>query len=221
MVLVVGSELAGVGVERNDGGRVQIVPGPRVAHPGSAVAGTPVGQVESRVVGARDPDGNAARLPAGSAPGLAARLARCRDRVGLPRGLARHGVERRDEAPDPELAAGDADHDLAPGDHRGQRHVVAACVVLDLALPDDLPSPGVERYQEGVRRRQVDELTVERNAAVCRVHLEQVFGELPLVAPQQIALACIESHHPVVRGADEHDAVVHDWGGLVSLSHTR
>ena len=62
--LVVPPELAGVRVERDDRIGVEVVAGPlRAVVVGADVADAPVGQVELRIVGARQPDRPAAVLP--------------------------------------------------------------------------------------------------------------------------------------------------------------
>src|SRR2546427_1506709 len=96
-----------------------------VARPRRRVARAPEAQAELRIVVPREPHGNAARLPGVARPGVVTRLARTRDRVGLPRRFPVARVEGGDVAADAELAARGADHDLALGDERSQGEVVA------------------------------------------------------------------------------------------------
>ena len=83
-------------------------------------------------------------------------------------------------------------------------------VVLDLAVPDDLPAARVEREEVRVDGGHVDALAVQRDAAVGRVELHQVLGQLALVAPEKLTGARVEREHVVLRRAEEHRAVVHE-----------
>src|SRR5437899_6519861 len=117
-------DLAGGGVERDHSRRVEVVAGMHVARPRRRVARPPERQVELRIIVRGEPDRDAAGLPRLAFPGVMPRLARARDRVGLPDRLAVARVEGGDVAADAELAARGADHDLATGDERRQREVV-------------------------------------------------------------------------------------------------
>src|SRR5205823_12474405 len=124
-----------VGINGDGRRRVKVVAGALIAEPGRAVPGAPVRQAQLRVVGARQPDGTAATLPGVTRPGVVALLARPRNRVCLPGRLAGPRIEGLHEAPDAELAARHAHHDLALGHEGRERHVIAGLVVLDLLLP--------------------------------------------------------------------------------------
>src|SRR5207247_1877491 len=136
VVLVMAPDLAGVGVERDDGRRVEVVAGMHVAGPWPRVAGPPEREIELRIVVRGEPDRDAAGLPRVAFPRVVTRLARSRDRVGLPGLLAVARVEGGDVAADAELAARGPDHDLALRDERGQREVVAVLVIVDRRVPD-------------------------------------------------------------------------------------
>src|SRR6185503_15142250 len=150
VVLVMRAQLAGVHLERDDGARVQVVTGPRVARPRAGVAGAPVREPELRVVAAGDPHRCAAGLPRIAGPRVVAGLAWARDRVRLPHLVAGLGVERGHEAANAALAARHAYHDLAARRERGHRHVVAGVVVGDGFVPHDGTGPRIQRDDPGV-----------------------------------------------------------------------
>ena len=165
LVLEVRHELAGLGIDRDRGRRVEVIARALVAEPRRRVARAPIGQVQRWIVRPGDPDGSATLLPRVARPRLTALLTGRGDRVRLPRGLTAVGVKGLDEAADAELAARDADHHLALRHERGERHVVARLPVLDLLLPDDLAGGGVEGDEHAVVRRQVDLVAVEGHTA--------------------------------------------------------
>src|SRR5262249_37060093 len=146
--------------------REEVVARPLIAHPRSAVAGTPEGEVRVGIVGAGHPDRSAAGLPlVALGPRLAAGLAGRRYRVGPPPLLAGLDVEGRDEAAAAELAARRADDHFAVGDERGQRHVVAVLVLLDRGRPELLAGLRIERDEHGFAGGEEHLVAVERHAA--------------------------------------------------------
>src|SRR5665213_4573202 len=112
MVLVVGLDLAGVGIEPEHRAAVEIVAGVIGARPGRGVSGTPVDRPGVLVVGPGHPGGSAAGIQVIAAPGVMAGLAFARDRKGPPQLLAVIGVERDDIAANAEFAARAADDNL-------------------------------------------------------------------------------------------------------------
>src|SRR6516164_3963937 len=113
VVLKVALHLAGRGIERYGRRCEEVVAGPLIAHPGSAVAGPPERQVRLRIVRAGDPDRTAASPPLISGrPRFAAGLAGRRYRVGSPDLLARLGIVGSNESANAQLAARRADNDL-------------------------------------------------------------------------------------------------------------
>jgi len=128
------------------------------------------------------------------------------------------GVKGRDEAADAELPARDADHDLALGDKRGERHVVAGLPVLDLLLPDHLAGRGVERHEHAVVRGEIDLVAVEGDTTTVLCRTLSPSGHFLLVSPQQLARLGLEGHDLVVWRRDEHDAVVDEQRRLVPES---
>ena len=217
MVLEVPLDRAGVRVDRDRRRGVEVVAGTLIAEPGRAVAGAPEGHVALGIVGAGHPDRGAAVLPGVAFPGVVTGLARAGDGVGLPDLLAALGIVGGDEAAHAELAARDADHDLAVHDQRRHGHVVALLPVGDgLAFPGDLAGRGVERDQHGVLPGHVDLVAVQRDAALGVVQRAEAFGQLALVLPDQVAGPGVEGEELVVRRGDEHDAVVDDRRRLVA-----
>ena len=118
-VLEVPLQRAGVRIERDERIGVEVGAGPALAVPvGVRVAGAPVKKVQRGIVGAGEPRRRAAALPDVALPGVAARLARRRNRVEAPEALAGLRIVGVDEAAVRELAAGDADDHLVVDDER-------------------------------------------------------------------------------------------------------
>ncbi len=181
-------DLAGVSIERDGRGRVEVVAGALIAEPGGGVAGAPVDRVGVGIIVAGHPSGCTTGLPGIRLfPGLAAGLSGCRDGEGLPRGLAGFGVERSDEAAHTELTAGDADEHFALHDQRGHGHVIAGLPIFDLSFPGYLAGFRVERDEGSIQRWEIDLVAIEGHTAACIVQRAKTRWQLPLVAPQQIA----------------------------------
>src|SRR6185437_2341652 len=138
MVLVIGFDLAGGGIEPQYGAGIEIVAGMHFTRPWRRVADAPINGLGVLVVGAGHPGGAAAGLPVVAFPGVMAGLALAGDGEGSPQLLAVFGIEGRDITADTELAAGAADNDFAVDDQRHQGHVLPLLVVLDLLVPDHL-----------------------------------------------------------------------------------
>ena len=155
VILIVIQQLAGGCIERNGRVRIEVVAGTPVAGPRAAVADAPKADVQRGIVGAGNPDRPAAGLPRVGRPRLAARFARGGDRVTAPELAAAHGVQRRDEPPDAELATRSADHDHPVHHQGGHRDVVGAAVVRDRAVPYErgrLPHRAPRRGHPACRR---------------------------------------------------------------------
>src|SRR5262249_32972964 len=108
-LLEVPGDLAGVGVERDGRGRVEIVARPELRIKArEGIAGPVEEEIGGRVVGRRLPHAAAAHAPGIVIilPGLRAGLARGRNREGAPRELAVVHVPGADPASGAELAAG-------------------------------------------------------------------------------------------------------------------
>src|SRR5262249_27625660 len=134
-----------------------------------------------------------------------------------PRLLAGFRVEGDDVSADAELSARAADHDLALGDERRQGEVVSVLVVVDLRFPEHLPGPRIERDDEGVEGGDVDLVPVEADATARGVRLDDVLGQLALVAPDEVAGLRVQREHLVAGRSHEHDAVVDEWRRLMTL----
>src|SRR5713101_7283649 len=85
-------------------------------------------------------------------PGLVARFARARDRVGAPRRLAGIEVGRLDEAADAEFAAGGADDRKVSDDERRYGERLADRGIRDLALPRHFAGRLADREHATVER---------------------------------------------------------------------
>ena len=163
VILEVALDRAGRDIDREGRRGVQVVARTLIAHPGAAVAGAPEGEVGRGIVVAGHPHRAAAVLPLiALRPRLAAGLARRGHRKRAPHLLAALDVERCEKAANAVLAARRADHDLAVGDERRHRHVVAIAVVLDLARPDFLS--GCARRVRPARLRWRRETPCRRTA---------------------------------------------------------
>src|SRR5262245_49502218 len=113
MVLVVGLEFAGIGVQRNDRVGAEIVPGAYLPHKRPCVACSPIGEVELRVITSSDPDGYATGLPGVAGPALVACFAGSRDRKSFPQRLSCFRVKGLHEPAYAELAPRHTNHDFA------------------------------------------------------------------------------------------------------------
>src|SRR5207249_8601404 len=129
----------------------------------------PVREVEIRIVAADDPRLSAdAQIVRELAPGVAARVARPRDRVELPELPASGGVVRADVAGlgrAVAVASGQTLNDLAVRDDGSARFGVSPGPVGDHRLPDDLAGAGVERDEPRVVRREEHLVLVDRDVA--------------------------------------------------------
>ena len=221
VILVMGLQRARLDVERDDGVRVKVVPGARVAGPRARIARAPIGESELGIEAARDPHRRATRAPRVAGPGVVAGLAGRRHRVALPDLLARLGIERDDEAANAALAARDADHDAAACRERRDRHVVAVVVILDGLVPDDGAALRIERDDARVGRRRVDLVAVQRDAAIRRVAHADVGGHLMPIAPEEVAGLGVDREDLVERRRHEHHAVVDDRRRLMAFSRAR
>ena len=231
--LVVPLVVAGVRVQRDDGGQVQVVAAlgaARAVRPGRPVAGAHVHQVQLRVEHHRIPHGAAAT----GLPPLAARVPRlggaahgfvfkrlagvARHAVPAPDLLAGFGVVGGDVAAHAVLGAAVADDHLALEHARRAGAGVGALLAFDGVLfPDHLAGDCVQRDQPSVERAHVDLALPQRHAAVDHVAAalrSHRAVHLRVVRPQLLAGARVNGvHHAPGRG-DVHHAVDHDGRGL-------
>ena len=220
MVLMVALDRAGHHVDGHRGRRIQVVSRTLIAHPRTAIARAPVGQLGGGVVIARDPDRCAAVLPlVALGPRVAARLAGCGHGVGAPARPARFGVVGGDESAHAELAARRADHYDTLGHEGRERHVVAVFVLGHFRRPHLGAGTGIERHQHGVVGSEVDFVAVEGDPARGGMRRHQRLGHLLGVAPQEHAGLRVDGHHLVFGRRHEHHAALHDRRGLVPAVH--
>ncbi|MNM94739.1 hypothetical protein D3C81_1071560 [compost metagenome] len=226
--LVVPGVFAGVGIDRDDRGKEQVVAlglaAPfRVPH--RAIAHADIQQVEFRVVGERIP-GRTAAAPLDisvAVPGLAGDFHGFV--LGRQLGVARHGEEapglfagfgviRSHVAAHTEFRAAIADDHLAvdhprrPGDG-----VTALVVIAGVHRPHALAGLGVDRLQAAIEHSNVDLALPNRHASVDRVTTGltgAVAVRLRVVLPQQRAIARVQGVHHRKRPGGVHHAVNHD-----------
>ena len=215
--LEVPAHLSGVGVDGQEGARVEVVSWSFVAVPvRSRIPDAPVQEVELRVVGACQPGGASTGPPAVSPPGLTPRLAGRRHRVEAPDTLSGGGVIRVHEAADAGLRPAHADDDLPVDGQRRRRDGEAHRVVGDLHVPPHRPRAGVQRNQMRVQRSHVDRLIENGHAAV---HPGEADGQDPRRqrrGPGPDAASCVhvEGGHRARRLGQVHDIAHHERSRL-------
>src|SRR5438067_1146383 len=221
-VLEVALDRPGGRVDRDRRRRVEVVALALGRHPRIAVADAPVQQVGRRIVVAGDPRRAAAGLPLiARRPRVAAGFARRGNRVALPGLRAGRGIVGRHEAADRTVAARDPDDDLAVGDERRRRHVVALLVVLDCRSPDFFPRLRIDRDEHRFAQREEYLVAVERDAPVHRLRHARVRRARASIPPQLLTGLRVQRDHLVVGGRHEHDAVVDDRRRLMAVVHPR
>ena len=114
------------------------------------------------------------------------------------------------EPADTALTARGSDHNLAVGDQRRHRHVIAGSIISYRRFPGHLACSGVEGYHERIVGRVVDLVAVEADASVRSVRVTHVLGELSSIAPELVAGSCVDGDDLVFGCRHEHDAVVDD-----------
>src|ERR1700747_1003120 len=124
MVLVIGLDRAGVGIQRDHGARIEIVARMQFSRPWVGIAYPRIGGLGVLVVGPGHPGRSATGLPIVALPRVVARFTLAWDGEGPPQLPAAIGVECSDVAAHSELAAGTTDDDLAVDDERHQGHIL-------------------------------------------------------------------------------------------------
>src|SRR5439155_9763755 len=183
MVLEMCLDLAGLGIEAEHGGCIEVVTGVGVPGPRRSITDTPINGLGVLVIVAGHPGRSAAGFPVVASPGVMAGFAGAGDGEGPPQFLAAVGVIRDDIAPDAEFAAGAADNDLSVDDQRHQGQVLTLLVVLDLGVPEDLARFGIKRDDMIVCRRQIQLVLPQPDSAAGRVQLEEIVRQLAFVPP--------------------------------------
>ena len=214
-------DLAGLGIEAEHGGCIEVVTGVGVPGPRRSITDTPINGLGVLVIVAGHPGRSAAGFPVVASPGVMAGFAGAGDGEGPPQFLAAVGVIRDDIAPDAEFAAGAADNDLSVDDQRHQGQVLTLLVVLDLGVPEDLARFGIKRDDMIVCRRQIQLVLPQPDSAAGRVQLEEIVRQLAFVPPVLFAGFGVEGDHLPKRRCDEHDTIVDDRRGLVTFDHSR
>ena len=176
--LEVPAQLAGVGVDGEQGVRVQRVAGAaRRRAPRRRLARREVHEIQLRVVARGVPRRAAERRPfVVLGPRLEAGLAFARRGVKRPEVRAVRGVVRLELAARREVAARRADEHFAVGDQRRVRVAFAGLVVAGLHFPALRARARIERDEEAVGRRKVDRVAVNGDAAVARIRLRRAMS---------------------------------------------
>ncbi len=207
---------AGVGVEREDRVRVQVVALPLVAVViGTGVAGRPVQQARVRIVGACQPGSGTSMLECLADPCFGSRFAAGRDRPEPPHAFAARrpvGIEKSAIAFIAARHAGD--HQIVDHERRARAAIVLA-IVRHLGIPQKLSSDPVERDQVGVIGLEKDTIPENRHAAIdaARGIADQALRSRPGVVPDLTARARIERPDGI-DGRHVHQAVDDDWRDL-------
>ena len=215
LVLEEPHEPAGRHVEGQRRVRVEPVVGETLGVRGDAERAGVVGlrrseerQVESLVVTRRHPHRRpVAQVHGQPVPARPAGLARPGDGAETPGFGAGLRVQRHDEVA-AGRAAGGANHDFPVGGERAPGDAVAGRGVGDRVIPHDIAGLHVQRHQVGVRRRHVQPVPVEREAALHR--RRAVTRQPPRVLPEEVAGRRINRLHLVAEAVHEHHAVVHE-----------
>ena len=98
---------------------------------------------------------------------------------------------------------------LGRHDQRRRGHGIAALEILDLLLPGELAGLGVERDELGVERAEIDEIAVERGAAVDDVAAGQdALGQTGVIFPLLVAGLGVDGVEPAIGAGDVDHAVM-------------
>src|SRR3954466_15497845 len=147
MILKVSLEFSGRNVEGNYRRCVEIVSGTLIAHPGAAVARSPIRDIRVGVVVSGDPDWTAAGFPLiARRPGLASRLSWSRNGISSPLLFSGFRIKSGDESTNSKLTSRRADHHLASRNKRRKRNVVAGRIIGDGSGPHFTPGFCIERH---------------------------------------------------------------------------
>ena len=215
--LEVPDHLPGVGIEGEQAVRVEVVAGADVAVPvGRRVADGPVEQIEFGIVGAGEPGGPAAGLPAVAAPGLAPGLPGRGDGVGAPRQLAGRGVVGVEVAAHTGLRPGHAHDHLVLDHQRGQGEREPDRVVAHFDVPANGAGARVEGNQVCVERTHEHRRVEHRDPPVHfrKPDVEHVRSHLRRPGPDPAPGARVEGAHGARGLGHVQDAVHGDGRGL-------
>ena len=197
---MVAFDFAGVQIQCNGGGGVEVVADAAFSRPRCGVARAPIRNIGGGVVGASDPNTAATIFVAIARPGVSSGLTRGSRGVSAPNFFARIGIKCCHVTAYTGFATRGADQNLALGGQPNHR----ACF-------------GVQGDQVRVNCAHVDFVAIQRHTTVGVVQHQQVGGNFFLVTPEFFTCGGIQRNHLTVGCGDVHIAVVHNGGCLVSL----
>ena len=96
--------------------------------------------------------------------------------MGLPDGFSGLGIQGLDKTTDTKLSTRHADNDFAIHRQGSQGHIIAGQIVLELFLPHHRARFRIQGDHIGIDRSEIDFVTVQGDATIGRMQLEQVFG---------------------------------------------
>src|SRR4029077_20537835 len=174
-------------------------------HPRLCLGDAPIGQVEIRVVTARDPGiASGAQHVGQLAPGIATRRAFARCGYQAPELFSGLRVVAADEAALVllrglvQFAAAKTLDDLAVNDHRAAGIGEALGVVGDAGVPNRPAGPGIERHDVRIRGGDVDLVLIDRQIAHGAVPAGPRARWTNAIFPQQLAVTRVERLHQIV-----------------------
>ncbi len=222
MVLMMSLDRARRDVDGDRRAGIEVVAGPKVAHPRPAVAGSPEREIRLRIVVRGHPDRAAAGFPLiALRPGLAAGFAWRGHRVGAPEFLAGVGVEGRHKPAHSQFSSGRAHEDLAVGHERRERHVIAVSVLRDFRGPHFPAGSRVERDKHGLSGGEEHLVAEQRDTAAGAVQHHRILRRLPPIPPQHRAGSSVGRNHLIAGSRDEHHAAADNRRRLMSARHAR
>ena len=167
--LVVPLQLAGIGVERDHGAAVQIVAIAFVAVPvWSWISNTPIGEIQIRIVGTRDPNRGAAMFPRVSVrrPGLVSGFTGTRNGVEAPNFLPGFGIVGGEKAADAVFAAGSSHNDFVFHDEWSQRHRITGLRLCNSDVPQRPAALCIDCDQSSIDGRHEQRVAQDRKTAI-------------------------------------------------------
>ncbi len=202
-------QLAGVGVEREQGIGVEVVAGASFAAiRRRGISGGPENLIRGGIVGPRIPCRCATDLPRIAFPGVVAGLSGTGNGVETPFALAGIGVVGIDESADAILSAGNADDDQVLHGEWRDGEAVAGSVVGGGDVPADGPGLGIERDDVSVERAEEDLVAEDGHAAIdVSAAGPNVAGNLALIHPDGASGAGVEGEGAIVLRGGVEDSV--------------
>src|ERR1700691_2103980 len=112
---------------------------------GSGISGSPIQQVQLRIIGSGAPCASAAGASHVFSPGFRTGLARTRNGPHTPEALAGFRVVGVKETPNPYVASGHSDNDFPVEHSRRPVHCVALAILVNVDSPFHRACGGVKR----------------------------------------------------------------------------